>query len=823
MAGLFTVVAWDSIFPDRRDSLVLSVLPIRPRTIFRAKLAAMAVGLGLGIVAVNSVTGIGYPLVSGGVRTFFAYWAATIAAGLFTFCALIAIQGVSAAALPYRYFLRVSNVLQVVIFFAILGAYFLTPGPSEMEVRPNMPPPAFTKYLPSFWFVGLFERWNGSKYRFFQELGGRALAGLAISVLLAAVSYTLAYFRNIRRIIEEPDFGSSGRSRWRPIGSQLLRLLTMRLAPVERAVMLFIARTVARSRQHRNLLAVFGGLALGISLLFAKGMLFGNSRIYADAQRFGFIPPRWDQPNTPLAVAGFVLLAMAVIGLRVAFSLPLTMRANWLLRITQVHSPKAYFYAVRRSAFVLAPAPVLIAASLFYIGVWKRPEAWGYAAVLCGVAIILVNRLFTRFTKMPFACAYSPGSSNLRMKIPAYGAAFVFAVGAAAAIERASFETAARTVALGIFLFAFAFYTNRRWRAFAGAPFEELRFEEEPDADLSPLRLSGDSGYGRSYRYLDILNAPPEPSLKKRAAALALKSAAFVGCLGIAGFSYEQVSEWRHPLPPRVGHAVDVGGRTLNYFCQGEGSPVVIFESGLGGPGIGWSQFQKEVAGYTRACWYDRAGYGWSDAAPFPHSASAVARDLNVLLRNAKISPPYVLVGFSFGGLTSRVFAHRYPEGVVGMVLVDSTMMMPGETPEPPYFPGLLPAIARLARPIGLVRLAMPPETMNAFEPRTAVESMKELGYRSMLESLEAPDLWDLPLIVLTAGRHRVTPPDNAADAQRERAFEARWIEGQRGLARLSTRGEQRVFPEASHNLLRDEPQAVLAAVRDAVARARGL
>jgi hypothetical protein len=221
VAGLITVMAWDSIFPDRRDAMVLSVLPIRPRTIFRAKLAATAVGLGLGIVAVNSITGIGYPLAAGGVRTFFAYWAATVAAGLFTFCAIIAMQGVAAATLPYRYFLRVSNVLQVTIFFAILGAYFLTPGPSEMEVRLNMPPPDFTKYLPSFWFVGLFERWNGSKYRFFEELGGRALAGLAISVLLAAVSYTLAYFRNIRRIIEEPDFAPTGRSRWRACWSQL--------------------------------------------------------------------------------------------------------------------------------------------------------------------------------------------------------------------------------------------------------------------------------------------------------------------------------------------------------------------------------------------------------------------------------------------------------------------------------------------------------------------------------------------------------------------------------------------------------------------------
>ncbi|MBV8844339.1 MAG: alpha/beta fold hydrolase, partial [Bryobacterales bacterium] len=657
-------------------------------------------------------------------------------------------------------------------------------------------------------------------------LGWRALAGLAISTSLAALCYALAYYRNIRRIVEEPDIGPSGRAsglRW----SQIFRLATLRLAPVQRAVMLFIARTMVRSRRHRNLLAVFGGLALAISLVFAKGMLYGNSRMYADAQHYGYVPPRWNQPNTPLVAAGFVLLGMSVIGLRIAFSLPASLRANWLLRITAVHSPKAYFQAVRRSAFVLAAAPVLLAGLLFYGGVWKSAEAWGHIAVLCGVAIVLVNFLFTRFTKMPFACAYSPGSSNMRMKLPAYASAFIFAVAAAASIERGMFEMAARTVVLGIFLFAFGVFTHRRWRAFADSPFEQLRFEQESEAAVSPLQLSGDSGYGRAYRYLDVINAPPERGFGERALAFTFKSAAFVAGLCAAGFIHERVAEWRNPVPPRVGQAVDVGGRTLNYFCQGEGSPTVIFESGRGGPGIGWSRFQKEVAKYTRACWYDRAGYGWSDAAPFPHPASAIADDLHALLIRAKIPPPYVLVGASFGGLTSRVFAHRYPEGVGGMVLVDATMLMPGSVPEPPtgsylpYFPGLLPALARLARPIGLARLAMPPDSVNVFEPRTMVESMKEMDYESMLESLEVTGLGDLPLIVLTAGRHRITPPDNPVDARRERTFEARWIEGQRALAHLSTRGEQRVFSDARHNLLRDEPQAILDAIGDVVDRGR--
>jgi hypothetical protein len=37
VVGLITVVSWDSTFPDRRDIMVLSPLPVRPSTILFAK------------------------------------------------------------------------------------------------------------------------------------------------------------------------------------------------------------------------------------------------------------------------------------------------------------------------------------------------------------------------------------------------------------------------------------------------------------------------------------------------------------------------------------------------------------------------------------------------------------------------------------------------------------------------------------------------------------------------------------------------------------------------------------------------------------------
>src|SRR5262249_21942357 len=148
---------------------------------------------------------------------------------------------------------------------------------------------------------------NRSPQPVFRPLAARAITWLGVSATLAALTYALSYYRNMRRIVEEPDIVPAERShapaRWLRWGvNRCWR------NPLDRAVLLFIARTLTRSRQHRNLMAAFGGLALAISLAMAKGLIYGNSQLYELARRYGFQPPRWNQPNIPMMAAGFVLL-----------------------------------------------------------------------------------------------------------------------------------------------------------------------------------------------------------------------------------------------------------------------------------------------------------------------------------------------------------------------------------------------------------------------------------------------------------------------------------------------------------------------------------
>ncbi|OUL25812.1 alpha/beta hydrolase [Nostoc sp. T09] len=124
--------------------------------------------------------------------------------------------------------------------------------------------------------------------------------------------------------------------------------------------------------------------------------------------------------------------------------------------------------------------------------------------------------------------------------------------------------------------------------------------------------------------------------------------------------------EDRH-LPP--GQLIDVGGYNLHLYTAGLSGPTVILEHSLGG--IEGYLLLPEIAKLTRVCIYDRAGYGWSDHSPYPRTSKQIVAELDYLLTQAKIEPPYILVGNSFGSYNVRLYAKRFPEKVVGMVLTD--------------------------------------------------------------------------------------------------------------------------------------------------------
>ncbi|WP_332855664.1 alpha/beta fold hydrolase [Duganella sp. S19_KUP01_CR8] len=134
-----------------------------------------------------------------------------------------------------------------------------------------------------------------------------------------------------------------------------------------------------------------------------------------------------------------------------------------------------------------------------------------------------------------------------------------------------------------------------------------------------------------------------------------------------------------HATPPTGQDAlagaqikVDVGGRKLNMYCTGKGSPTVLFEADGGRAGWDWSAVLPEVAKRTRACVYDRAGMGASDPIMRASTVANASKDLNFLIKNARLDAPFVLVGAGYGAMVAQHYALRSRGAVTGLVLVDA-------------------------------------------------------------------------------------------------------------------------------------------------------
>jgi pimeloyl-ACP methyl ester carboxylesterase len=250
-----------------------------------------------------------------------------------------------------------------------------------------------------------------------------------------------------------------------------------------------------------------------------------------------------------------------------------------------------------------------------------------------------------------------------------------------------------------------------------------------------------------------------------------------------------------------TGRLVAIGdGRSLYMECLGSGSPTVLLEAGFGGDSSNWSGVHEALAKTTRTCVYDRAGLGSSVGTPGVHDANDEIRDLERLVGAAKLAPPYVLVGHSYGGLLVRLFAHAHPDQTAGLVLVDS--MGPNQTVRH------LRVWPRSILPADRSRFAAPViEGVDLRAGEQAAGRIRSLG--------------DVPLAVVTAGRHQA---EFANFPRRLRmTFGRLWTTMQDELAALSSDHVHVVALRSDHfvQALDGQPGVVLRAVSAVVGAAR--
>ena len=285
---------------------------------------------------------------------------------------------------------------------------------------------------------------------------------------------------------------------------------------------------------------------------------------------------------------------------------------------------------------------------------------------------------------------------------------------------------------------------------------------------------------------------------------------------------------------PAPGQLVNVGGFKMHIHCTGEGSPTVILVSGLDDFSIAWSRVQPEIAKTTRVCSYDRAGLGWSEPVPGPRTSRTMVDELHMLLVNAGVEGPYVMVGHSFGGALAELYIHTYPDEILGLVLVDAAptelfTRVPAwskaidqkldffHTLEPLSSFGLL-ALA----PDNIPNRGFPDDALAQYraisvatdyyqtcinENELFVSNLAEVGYADIT-------FGNLPLIVLSRGRWDAMP--GLSDVENAQARQA-WNEMQVALLKLSTNSRQTIAEASEHFIQLDQPDLVIEAILELV------
>lgn len=309
-----------------------------------------------------------------------------------------------------------------------------------------------------------------------------------------------------------------------------------------------------------------------------------------------------------------------------------------------------------------------------------------------------------------------------------------------------------------------------------------------------------------------------------------------------AGFLYQQQATARdlEAYPP-PGKLVNVDDREMHIYCVGEGTPTVVLEAGLGAYSLAWWTIHDTVAEATRTCVYDRASMGWSSFSDTISTHDVIVNNLHTLLENAGESPPYILVGHSAGGIYVRAYAHQYPDEVVGMVLVDSSHENSSHN-----LPEFIVAnstsldtmlqICPYVSPFGIRRvLGMGEGVVSDFYSDEAVRGAVLANfYRSthcsaLLNEIAGfaldtqqddppPDLGDLPLIVLTAGRGYADQLDSSDDRELLATLQEAdrvWLDLQTALVGLSSNSTHIIVEDSGHVIQGDRPDAIIDAIRE--------
>ena len=386
ITGIVTVLKWDKILPDAQDYLNLAPLPIRARTVLAANAAAIAIAVVVFAIDVNAIPCLLFPLfVSAGgelngatfLRFAGIHLTCMIGASVFTFAAVFAVLGAISAVIPRETFRAASSWLRgaILVAFLMLLVSGLA-GPASLLKHINADPHSPARFLPSLWFLGLYQVLQIRSQPVIAMLAHNVLPGSLTALALALVACGLSYRRRFASTLEGGRRPSDRRA-----SALLVWFLDLFAAGADgfvRAVHRFAVRALLRNESHRLCVCV----AMGIGWLAA-----------------------WN--SGPLA-APFSAAYVLILGLRLAFEIPAAAPASWVYRAVLDPREHETLPIARRAIFAfLTPIVLLPALALAW---WNAGLATAclHTAYLAALSLCAAELQLAGYRKIPLTCP-TPG------------------------------------------------------------------------------------------------------------------------------------------------------------------------------------------------------------------------------------------------------------------------------------------------------------------------------------------------------------------------------------------------------------------------------
>jgi hypothetical protein len=484
--GLVMVFEWDALFPDRKDYLILTPLPLSGSAIFAGKVAALVAFLGLFVIDSNFFCTLLGPLVADSdawarpllLQVIRAHAIAVVSGGVFVALVFAGLQGLLINLLTARAFRRISPWVQMGSMGLLVSLLFLTPLMISI-LRPLFESHSpVLRYFPPYWFLALYmDLLPGQPAGpMFHDLAQLARRALEVAAAVFAIAYLAGYRRHARRVMESLETAGKGPG-WLRVRFDRIVNQWFLPHPLERATFHFISNTILRNARHRLFLASYTGIAVALAL---PGILKVGAR-----------------PGTPIVIfsaAGLLAIPLtlsffAVSGLRAAFNLPAELRANWIFQICESEERWAHIRAARKWIVVMGIVPLflLLAPVEFLFRGWRLGLIHlTFALVL---SLLLLNLLLVWFRKIPFTCSYFPGKTSMAGMALLYLLGLGFYSWAMASLEVRLIQSAGELIlfyALGILSLRGLILLEK---SELGVD-DSLIYEDQPDPIVRTLELS---------------------------------------------------------------------------------------------------------------------------------------------------------------------------------------------------------------------------------------------------------------------------------------------------------------------------------------------